>query len=1142
MLVLETIFQMITACPGAESVEKSDKWESANRRNFGEGGGFEVLRSLMVQYSAGENQAPANEDILRDVLMLFHLTLVTRRNTSDVFTCMQAVGALLNARISLLDLCHHADPVIQDYAIDLVKELFLLIDLEQVHDLQESAREYGALLYALSVTVDKTVRNLRVMLNCDHDEELNNCAQLRQSDAGKNDDSSSEKEESPTNSTQGRVDKCIDLVEMFCAGNTRSKKAMYRIFPVELFIPVESRQDLISRHTASSLLKSTRNNRSMPHFSFDFDSKSSADNKRNRVMSMAPSARNAGNGAFQNWLSDARSQGECWRDIMLAVVDTHERPELVWRNEMRMELREALQLEIEHLESRRSSEETAASIARWDHEMFYVNYHSMQRELIVNGYFIEYLIPKLADLANSYEVVEPIVLAWHLSDHLAVEVNQQWRLQCIRCLRLLIRRYAMLFHGQLPTRHVLALLENHNEQPLEFVRECFLLLSTAIETTRNAPSESLNRQSTLVASSVIGVLSDPIFLSNLATCENNDRDTEDEDSDDEDLVDGEEDQVYVNNESDATVRAGVNVLLAIVRRSKFSLLLIRPKRVFMCRLLAVETLDHITISRILLILKQLSALDQNSSNYNAIVAQRGSGKSTMDTNWKSLALVYMLFASCDPKGMGMCLPVAEFLKENFTDILQSANGTNIATTKSEFSDLLSEALGFGGCGMGQLLNSCSSESFTDVFNAHEKRAADVSWGRQQRARLFQYLKRKFVATSGNQNESDVDMPSKYDNVDDEVFVGNIFLNSYVEGDGQFLNFWTTEMYTSLINALFLRLLDLGRTKSVFGGINDPAKQRKGREPWEIQVLILKALVRLVPAQCANVEIKREYYESLLTPLRRTLLGDSDQIRGILAMELLIATLSSTQEENVNTAICRSFLGEKGLSVVGEALNRMLNPTYQTLLKAGDADATNSARVLLYRVTEVLSTLAKHQDGIQAIKQNPTLITLLLELSSKQTIMRYSEDAAAVCLSCVTSMCQSEELSRVVVDAGGLLNLIETSAFCPAEEIAEAPVSADEEGHSSSSEGPVVLQRKQTRFFTAVKNASLALRACLNAKPSDDSPTFQVMKQLLTPSFVRVSWRFFSERCENSFELTDLVFYPSDTACIARKVHCPTPMC
>lgn len=68
------------------------------------------------------------------------------------------MGSLLNARISLLDLCHHPSAEVQDLAIDLVKELFVLIDLEQVHELQESAREYGALLYALSTAVSETVR------------------------------------------------------------------------------------------------------------------------------------------------------------------------------------------------------------------------------------------------------------------------------------------------------------------------------------------------------------------------------------------------------------------------------------------------------------------------------------------------------------------------------------------------------------------------------------------------------------------------------------------------------------------------------------------------------------------------------------------------------------------------------------------------------------------------------------------------------------------------------------------------------------------------------------------------------------------------------------------------------------------------
>lgn len=75
------------------------------------------------------------------------------------------MGSLLNARISLLDLCHHPNAEVQDLAIDLVKELFVLIDLEQVHELQESAREYGSLLYALSTAVSETVRPF-ISTNC----------------------------------------------------------------------------------------------------------------------------------------------------------------------------------------------------------------------------------------------------------------------------------------------------------------------------------------------------------------------------------------------------------------------------------------------------------------------------------------------------------------------------------------------------------------------------------------------------------------------------------------------------------------------------------------------------------------------------------------------------------------------------------------------------------------------------------------------------------------------------------------------------------------------------------------------------------------------------------------------------------------
>lgn len=80
---------MTTAPPGPDAGEKSDRWEIANRHNFGEAGGYEVLRSLLVQYSADSIRATDKDTILASVLELFHLTLVSRRFTTSFLTCSQ---------------------------------------------------------------------------------------------------------------------------------------------------------------------------------------------------------------------------------------------------------------------------------------------------------------------------------------------------------------------------------------------------------------------------------------------------------------------------------------------------------------------------------------------------------------------------------------------------------------------------------------------------------------------------------------------------------------------------------------------------------------------------------------------------------------------------------------------------------------------------------------------------------------------------------------------------------------------------------------------------------------------------------------------------------------------------------------------
>ncbi|UIZ27907.1 hypothetical protein KXD40_004424 [Peronospora effusa] len=1167
--VLETLTLMMSPCSGFEAGDKAaDRSETANRRNFGDAGGFQVLRSLLVQYGATEQQKEAPV-ILERVLKIFVLTLVSRRALTDLVTCTQAVSALMDARVALLALCHYPNSVhdVMILAIGLVRELFCIVDLDQVHQLQESAREYGALLYALETAVREDVdenatkngKEVRDRSNVDFDTR----------------------------------EMCIDLVEVFCAGNTCSKTVMYRIIPVELFIPAKNRVELIYRHKAASpsyakAVPGARSVRTLPHFLFDYEQprrttivNGNIETKRNRVVTLAYDAMSFGGGAFERWLGDAREKGEHWRELVEAVRRTYEGPELVWRASMRAELCVALKGEIEAFERRRrcmTGNETAQSeeqLPRWDHDMFYVEYPSMHKELVVNGYFVEYLIPCVADLTTACEIAEPVVLAWHLSDQLAVERDVKWATMCVRCLRLIIRRYAMLFHGQFPTQCVLLLLRDRMSHSPGFARESFLLLNIAITTARNTPSESFNRLCTTVARTVVDVLVDPVLLSAVSPPLHLDDEVDLHNS--MCLAEPEDEAVAVVNECDRLVRAGISLLLAILRCAKFVMRFIHPKRMFLCRLLAVETLDHVTITRLLFLIKQLTLLDINGDSSilpeSATISSRLSSASfsgshanfATNSNWRSLTLAYALLASCDPKGMGMCVATAEFLQECCAQPPSCVSGggsidTQMMVSSCGFSTILNDALGSGGCGMGRLLHSTSAEVFTNTFNASQKRAADVKWGQKQRVRLYRYLKFKYLgyrereSTASWNSFVDDDFDHHYE--DDDLFIGNIFLRSYIEGDGAFLNEWTPEMYSELINALFeeldavvCRKPGYVSTRSVGLSPSPPQQPSLSQssssgsayaaEPWEVQVLILKALARLVPSRCAQVKIKTEFYESLLTPLRRSMLSEVDQLRGILSLELFVSILSIPETSSVNTAACRLFLEERGLRALADSLERMRSPAYQHVLQTvevfgprqrSNPSAQNMARVLLYRLTDVLSIVAKQEaTGIQAITKNPEVVIALVELVSRQIIVKYADvDAATVCLSCLGEFCHYDEARALVVNSGGMLSLLDIIAFCPAEsQVTEEQSASDTsgagDGQEESAKGEQTHDRKKidiecndisssveavqtvpSRFFGAIRSAVLVLRACLGPEdaPAPSLPT-QVLCQLLTPSFVRV---------------------------------------
>ncbi|KAJ0405565.1 hypothetical protein P43SY_009614 [Pythium insidiosum] len=878
--VLELLLQIVGICPGSEVNEKTERWETLNRRNFSDGGGFEVLRSLLVRHSptaSATNDTASrlyreNETVLARVLELFSLTLIVRKQTTDAPTSSQAVTSLLSARIQLLSLCHHPNRSIQESAMDLVKELFQLIDLEQVHELQESAREHGALLYALSTALSQ-----------------DGCGKTgSSSDASDTATRPSDGDLTPTNSRRVLQDKCMDLVELFCAGNTRSKKTVCRLFPVELFIPLENRPDLISRHTASALGKH-------------------------------PGGANGGAGSFERWLIEARSQGENWRSIIEAVLETHERPDLVWRSAMRDELRLALTLEIERLELQLAKDSGTTSVAvQWDHEMLVVDYPSMRKELVVHGYFIEYLVPRLADMSTQFEVAEPLVLAWHLSDRIAVEEDEHWKLMCVRCLRLVIHR------------------------------------------------------------------------------------------------------------------AGITVLQAIIRRAKHTLLLIRPKRVFICPEF----------------LKENYAMKVSSADTDEI--------------------------SNPPSSTTSSLAASSILSRNGT----GANGKGSAPSsltrgkdkKSEFKKLLNDAVGFDGCGIGTLLDTCDTAQFCAIFNSDNVRAADVLWGRRQRVMLFRYLKRTFVASSvaaTNQIEEDEavvdpDLQGSDEAIDD-VFVGNIFLRSYIEGDGQFLNEWKPPMYQTLISALFYRLIELSRSKSSYNmgaELHGPRPGSLEVEPWEVQVLILKALVKLLPSHCAAVEMTTEFYDTLLLPLRRSLLGETDQILQ-RSPEQFVRQLQSSTDISHSTLIWTASMRSRLADTLSTELLKVKTAARASVWPRWNPDHFVAADSFRYQYPELVDELIVFDVYINNFVATPGVTledvdmsafsqALLISIQSNENVLRILQQRGATDPSKERAIVVMRLALNKLVNAHPQHNL-EVSPAAPATmgmtSLIEADSSDDEDGVS-----------------------------------------------------------------------------------------------
>ncbi|RHY65537.1 hypothetical protein DYB30_002105 [Aphanomyces astaci] len=789
-------------------------------------------------------------------------------------------------------------------------------------------------------------------------------------------------------------DKAVALVEMFCAGNSRTKAAMYRMLPVDLFVPMEDRPDLVSKYSMAAIRKSTKSAsgsasslllgpfRSEPRFS----AQSAAGTSTTNTTAAAASS------SSSSLLSSA--VGGLYTSTATSV--SH------------VEFQVALRREIAALEAKASSMSSSppptpttdaagrrrGSVHLWDADQFTVGYSSFERELVVHGYFVEPLLPKLSDLNDPFEVSDPVLLAWHVLDRVGVETDATWRLRCVRCVRLLLRRYAMTFNGQLPVQSLLRHLRDAvaSDPPdgslAAFATECFLLFHVAISTSRVRTADSLVPTYPSVISAVVAALSLPPTSQAVEgggeAYDRGEAPTNPHRLTFEALHDDmTEDDEHVE---DAMVRAGVNVLAVIVQRARSYIPQVVAARGTLVQLF-YTALRPSTLAALLALVEQLLPHWSNSDSFEHQV------------------LPAILVACSNPINAGRMPHAAAALLCNYA-------------TPTAFQAAVRAAVGHDGCGLHLVLSD--PVVLAAIFNADSVQAADVLWGATLRQRLFTSLAsatrgRRRLSTTRGRNDSGGEYfdAHQHDPLvqggDLDICVGHLFLKAFVEHEGSFRTTWTQTMYDTTIHALVARLSTTSRASFVSHDVDD--------DPMAVQVLVLRALYHLIRRAGHHVVIDASVLDVVLSPLKRSLLGEVDQARGGAGLRLLTLLLTPP---NVNASTCLNVV-ISSFTLVHEAIDKTLQPRYLQFIRDQQGMICDPDGVALALVTALLALLEAVAAADDAYRGHPSLLPKLLGYVS---VGSACPQVASAAVACVTRLCDQSSLlpSLLLVEGGGVVFL------------------------------------------------------------------------------------------------------------------------
>lgn len=464
------------------------------------------------------------------------------------------------------------------------------------------------------------------------------------------------------------------------------------------------------------------------------------------------------------WIKDIRKKGELWVQFMAAIQQTHFEPDLIWNRLHRSELRKALRDEIANMKAQRPDNIEL----NWEFESFQVRYQATLDELVVNGYYLRALLPKLLKFDADFHLDAPTNFAWHLHDRIGAfdygdPTVADTIIRCLIAMRLLLFQYPLIFGGNMPFHQIRRTLQMKSS--IEIHIQCLMLATTAINTS----------YSDVVSNSYVELGAIELALTLMSSSPEYE-DTTRKTSYVHNIYDQHLNEYAQTRDEDRRsitsrlLESGLLFVRVLLQRSSYFVHENRSAQWIAIYLeiicLHKDSIDGPNIDLYLELLDNL--LSKRPAACQQLLQAR---------NFVALILYIASKASNDCDCICLRMSMVKFLSRYY-----------LLTRDKAFQNYLPPC-------MLALLEKTMHTEFLTIFNHQSSLYGDIYWTVSMKKFLHGFLTSELL-----KSDISYSLKAKYD-ADDEFCVGDLFIRSFVHGNGKLLFQWPVEKWGDTIQSI-----------------------------------------------------------------------------------------------------------------------------------------------------------------------------------------------------------------------------------------------------------------------------------------------------------------------------------------------------